>query len=363
MISQDTVRLLVEAARAAPSADNSQPWQFHCDASRFSCHYRKRDTRDPFGPAGHATLLSVGAVAENLNQVLGGRIDPVLEDLATGAPYFSLFPSAAEVATRSHPLFRRHTNRFPYQRQPLPRQLSSELAAMTEGSARFILLDGKPELPRFADIAEVCCRARFCNRELHEWLMGSLRWPKEQPGSGDGLDIDTLALPPGGRSLMRLIRPWKRLEFLNRLGLYRLMAHAEVQALRHAPLVACIVGDNNKPEGIFSAGRLMQRAWIMLNDRGWAVHPYYVVADQYIRSTQGNIPDPWVEPVAAALTRLAALLRLNTGEQIHMTLRVGLPTRRAPHSGRMPFDRLISPGQDLSPPASEATPFFVDRAA
>lgn len=341
MIPTDTFHLLAEAARAAPSADNSQPWQFRGDSGGFSCHYRERPGLDPFGPGGHATLLSVGAVAENLVQLLSGQSPLQIDDLVTGRPYFTLPVPESEVGDRgtSHPLFARHTNRFPYRPEPMPEQLANELGAMTEGSARLVLLSEKAERIQFADIAKTCCQARFCNRELHDWLMGSLRWTKEQSRSGDGLDIDTLALPPGGRSLMRFIRPWQRIAFLNRLGLYRLMANADVQPLRRGPMIACIVG-NDTPRDSFSAGRLMQRAWILLNDRDWAVHPYYVIADQHCRLRQGSIPAPWPEPVGKALARLAALLRLTAGEQIHMSFRIGLPTKRAPRSGRVPLDRV-----------------------
>lgn len=345
MTAQDTVRLLAEAARAAPSADNSQPWQFRCSADRFSCAYRESGNYDPFGPGGHATLLSVGALAENLCQLLGGGVGLAVESLVTGDPYFSLsldaIGQAVEPAAKSHPLFQRHTNRFSYTNDPLPPLMLEKLAGMTEDTARVVLLSDPAARKQFAAIAEVCCRARFCNRELHEWLMNSLRWPNEGSGSDDGLDVATLDLPPGGQTLMRLIRPWRRVEFLNRwLGLYRLMAHTEVQPLRRAPLVACIVGDNT-PEGSFSAGRLMQRLWIALNAQGWAVHPYYVVADQHTRLQLDGVPQRWIAPVKQSLAELSGLLRLGANERLHMALRVGLPAKTPHHSGRLSLDKLL----------------------
>ena len=339
----ETARVLAEAARAAPSADNSQPWQFSCNATHFFCHYSARSALDPFGPGGHATLLSVGAVAENLHQLLGGRIEPALEDLAQGAPYFSvpLIDPPSSAAGVSHPLFVRHTNRFPFKRQPVPTALIAELATMFEGPTRLVLLGEQSARNRLADIAKTCCQARFCNRELHEWLMDSLRWPNEQRESDDGLDVNTLDLPPGGRRFMRFIRPWQRLERLNHwLGLYRVMALAEVQPLRQGPLIACVVGEET-PQGSFSAGRLMQRTWLHLNSRGWAVHPFYVVPDQYTRLRAGRLPDPWVAPVTRALADLPALVGLSHGERMHMALRIGLPTKTPPRSRRLALDRLL----------------------
>ena len=332
---------MAEAARAAPSADNSQPWQFRWSAGHFSCHYNARSARDPFGPAGHATLMSVGAVAENLCQLLGSQIKPAIGDLAEGAPYFSVpIPDTPITALgTSHPLFARHTNRFTFTLQPPPTALIDELSAMVEGPARLVLLADRATRSCFADIAKICCQARFCNRELHEWLMASLRWSTEP--SGDGLDVKTLALPPGGRQFLRFIRPWNRVERLNRwLGLYRIMALSEVQPLRRGPLIACVVGENTA-RGALAAGQLMQRACIHLNSCGWAVHPYYVVSDQFTRIANGTLPPAWVEPVASALAELSPLLRFDHGERIHIALRVGFPARTPPMSRRLPLDRFL----------------------
>lgn len=344
MISGEARRFLLEAARAAPSADNSQPWGFRIEDNRFDCAYRKREAFDPFGAGGHATLISVGAVAENLCQLLGKGVELCLGDLAKGEPYFSLPLDAVgqltESTVKSHPLFRRHTNRFAYQDVPLPSQRLMDLAMMREDTAKVVLLSDTEACKRYAAIAEVCCRARFCNRELHEWLMNSLRWTDEEAGAGDGLDVGTLDLPPGGRAFMRLIRPWQRVEFLNRwLGLYRMMAFTEVQPLLRAPAVACIVGKNT-PTGSFSAGRLMQRLWIACNAEGWAVHPYYVVADQHVRLSANRIPAPWPGAIKTAMSDLASLVRLTPEELIHISLRVGLPKREAPKSRRLALDIL-----------------------
>lgn len=345
MSRAETVHMLAEAGRAAPSADNSQPWRFSWNEDRFFCHYGNRNANDPFGAAGHATLIGVGAVAENLHQRLGAEIEPVIEDLETGSPYFSVsLPPAPMVSgDMSHPLFARHTNRFPYRNLPIPMELIETLEKATEGQARLVLIGEQASRDRFASIAETCCQARFCNRDLHEWLMSSLRWPDEFPESCDGLDVNTLSLPPGGRQFMRFIRPWSRFERMNRwLGLYRLMAKAEVLPLRQGPLVACVVGENT-PRGSYSAGRLMERAWIHVNNKGWAVHPYYVIADQASRLARGILPARWGVPVSDALSKLGKLLGIAGHERIHMALRIGMPTVDPPRSRRMSVDRLGSP--------------------
>lgn len=116
----DRLTLALEAARAAPSADNSQPWQLRWDGTRLTAHYRPHPGLDPFGPAGHATLLSIGALSENLTQaLLDASPGFALADLESGAPYFSIpVDQATQVEDGAQlPLFQRHTNRHPFSRQ------------------------------------------------------------------------------------------------------------------------------------------------------------------------------------------------------------------------------------------------------
>lgn len=340
----DYVRKLAEAARAAPSADNSQNWRFEWKSDLFSCHYRRPPIENPFGSGAHATLLSVGAVAENLEQFTVGRSELRLADLVGGEPYFTVTTDglAAARLDLSHPLFLRHTNRFRYQHAPIPAALGVAVAEMMEGSARLVLLQTDADRAAFARVALTCGQARFCNRELHEWLMGSLRWGDVGEVAEDGLDIRSVDLPPGGRYFMRWIRPWARMEKLNGLlGLYRLMALAEIQPLRRGPLIACIVGGSDTRDA-FHAGRLMQRLWIHFNANGLAVHPYYVVSDMTTRFEVGKLQAPWQGRVGEAIQVLEELLSLKQSERLHIAFRVGMPKREAVRSRRLELDRLLS---------------------
>lgn len=339
----DRLSLALQAARAAPSADNSQPWQVRWDGASLSVHYRPHAGIDPFGPGGHATLIGVGAVAENLCQAVGPNAGELMPgNLVTGSPYFSLpLPEHDMPATEAGlPLFNRHTNRFPYSQRTLSPASLDELAAMAESPARLALVTTATARQAFSNVAKVCCQARFCNQELHEWLMGSLRFSEGDAARGDGLDVATLHLPPGGASFMQAIRPWQRMAALNKLGIFRLMALTEIQPLRHASLILCVVGADTSA-GAFAAGRLMERAWIHLNQLGLAVHPYYVVADQQTRLTHGHLPDAWRDPVSQALADLPPLLNLGTNERLHIALRVGWPTKQVRRSRRLPLDLIF----------------------
>lgn len=334
--------IAAEAARVAPSADNSQPWQLHLLDQTIAVSHRPTGGTDPFGANGHATLISIGAVAENLCQILPeSRSSLSISDLESGAPYFSISipTNPAARSPEDHPLFTRTTNRFPYAKTPPNSELLQAISEQQEPLVRARTLFASDEKKAFSDIVETCCKARFCNRELHEWLMASLRFSKEEIEQGDGLALNTINLPPGGNLFMQWIRPWHRMNLLNKMGAFKLMAINEAQLLRNAPMIIALLGEDT-PTGAFAAGKLMEKVWILLNQLGWAVHPYYVVTDQESRLQSRQIPEEWEQPVTKAIDDARTLLTIKPGERLHMAMRVGKPTRTPPRSLRLPASQI-----------------------
>lgn len=334
---EHSMRELVRAAIAAPSADNCQPWRFHLTGAKLSVHAPAKTHF--FGPADHATLLSVGAVAENLAlsaaaSASGGRLE--VGDLSRGDPYFDFElaqPDDDAQVVIPKQVLDRHTNRHPFTAKPLPATLAAQIESMAEGSATAQVLVAPDKLGAFTRISTICSRCRFKNPDLHRWLMDSLRHTPEEVATGDGLDISTLHLPPGGGAFMRFIKDWRRMEVLNRLGAYRLMAQAEADVLKKSAALILIVGAEGLRQA-FDAGRLMERVWITLNASGWGVQPAYVVPDQANRLRAGSLPEECRTEVAGALEALQGLLGRPAGERLHMVLRAGWPTREPVRSGR-----------------------------
>ncbi len=340
--------LLIRAAACAPSPDNAQHWTFDISGRSVRVCHRAGSAVDPFGPTGHATLIGVGAMLENVVQASLAIDRPVpICDVPDSAispsqDYFQFQISGED--WRAHadlPLFQRHTNRFGYTKPHLPDDLLEPTALNQQGRVRLVTVNDANGFDALGAIANTCCQARFCDRELHEWLMSSIRFDATEVASGDGIDIASVDLPPGGGQFMRFIRPWSRMARLNRFRAYKLMALQEVTKMRNASALLCLIGEAT-PVGARDAGQLMERAWIALNAAGWAVHPYYVVADQQSRFDDGRVSPAWREPVGQALARLNGYFQLDAGERLHMMLRVGWPKKPNPvKSRRLPLADLI----------------------
>jgi hypothetical protein len=343
-VTPQFIRQLAAAGASAPSPDNSQPWRLQWDGSALSLNYAERHAGSGvFGPASHATLLSMGAVMHNLDAALvaNGVAGAWRWGEAGGQPYAALTPGALPADFRvPADVLGRHTNRLPFRSTPLPAALVETLAGRGDGDLRVSVLTGKAPKARLVRLVRACSEARFCNRALHHWLFGSLRHTPQEVARGDGLDMRSLGLPPGGKQLMRFISDWPRMARLNRFGAYKLLALSETGLIAAAPALLCVTGPADQ-RSVIEAGRLLAKVWTELNAQGLAVHPYYVVTDQLNRLHDGTLADGFAGKMGEAERELRDLLALREGQQLHMILRVGYPTSEPVRSGRLPLEAVL----------------------
>lgn len=334
------VAFLVEAAASAPSADNSQPWCFEWVEPVLTARVRRRGG---FPEKHHATILALGAAAENLMhamQTLGVDADS----------WFFGSPGADGVFARGtitiNPAFavpgrvpiwkQRHTNRLPY-RAEVPSTAAAVLAACEVGSAGVRVLEGAA-IRQAADWVRQASEVRFQTREVNEWFAASLRYGNSAEDRTSGLHVDTLALPPGGVGLLKLMSNWNRLQWLNRFRAYKLFSVIEAANFRKAPLVVAILSPAGAADA-FAAGRCLQRVWLKAVELGLSAQPYYVVADLLNRLVSNGIPAHCRSQAMALQARVHAEYGATT--TVHCMLRIGKPIRESQASGRLPLCELM----------------------
>jgi len=335
---------IISAAGRAPSADNGQPWQFVWDELALSLRIDRSRLRDSlFTPESPAILLAMGAAVENMVQAtenlattmrLEWPIDPLADDffLRVKAEDWPSIPVPQQLW--QHPLFQRCTNRWPYRPGPLPEDSVRWLDGVREEVATHQLLTERVPIERWASWVKLASRLRFRIQEVHRWFCDTLRWSDQEARRGEGLDLETLHLPPGGRAILRFTGDWRRVEWLNRLGLYKFFASVEAVPIASAPAILLITGEDNV-KGAVAAGRLLERLWIGLNQRGLAVHPYYVIPDQLYRLDTAQMPVELLAEAQRLKDETAAELR-EMG-RLYMMLRVGRPTAKVKRSYRLPM--------------------------
>jgi hypothetical protein len=343
------IRSIIDAGHSAPSADNSQPWRFCWDGNHLTVDYAvQRVSGKTFGPDEHATLLAMGAVKENILQMakfLDVDVEQVQIDKASGYFRFKFKLSTKEpINAHEHPLFQRHTNRWSFDSRPIPSQIIESLSGMSYGQCRDLIFAERDMIKRIARWVRVASEVRFQSRDVHELLGVSLRFTAEEASRGDGLDVRTLPLPPGGRTFLHFVKDWDRLAVLNRFGCYKILGLIEAKPVSEAANMIAVVGPDGS-DNTLDAGMLMERIWIYLNSLGIAVHPYYVITDQLHRLKKGRIPANLSASIKSLESEIAMITNVK-GASIHMLFRIGYPKKQPIRSLRLPSEKITDVVQE-----------------
>ena len=342
------IRILLRAAQATPSADNSQPWCFSLGERMFSVAFDSERVGDClFGPTSPATLLAVGGLVENIREtarVLGidVQIESLIDSPTVGFPYLKVYLRQAfkEQIPEDLAVFSRHTNRFPFHSRAIDGETLRLISSLQEAPARLCLISDSDQIRKISKLVTTASEIRFQIKEIHLWLIQSLRFSEDEAAKGDGLDMNTLLLPLGGKALLRLLSDWKHMETFNRFGGYKLLAREEAKLISKAPALVAVTAPRNTA-GLLASGQLIARAWTSLNAKKVAVHPYFVISDQLNRLQEGVIPPKLVEKAKTVQKGCQQVFDYHEGESLHMLLRVGYPKLDPQRSRRLPLEVLI----------------------
>lgn len=343
-----TVAFLIESVRSAPSADNSQPWCLGWDGAELRARVVRRGGFPDEYPA---TTIALGAAAENLSSALRtSAIDqsawwmgpPAADGLFARGPVPALarrepFTPPHDSAGNAPTWLRRHTNRHPY-RSRVPAEALQALADCRVGDCSIVVLR-EAAMGRAAAWVRAASAIRFRTREVNEWFAASLRFANDADRD-EGLDVATLALPPGAATVLRWLSDWPRLERANRFGAYKAFAAIEAANFRKAPAALAVIGPSSR-QATFDAGRCLQRAWLRATDAGLSGQPYYVVADLLHRLGCGGVPHDCVAQGEAV--RRGVRAEFGEDRTLHCLLRIGVPIRTGPVSGRRALERILCP--------------------
>lgn len=342
----EVIEFLIQAGNSAPSADNTQPWCFRREADDLVLAYDAARFPDSMFPFDHpATLLTMGAAVENLVMAWTalGMSRPLTPVIPVEAPYeflrMPLCSSQLAAAPSALPWKQRHTNRLPFRKDAINDIVAMPLDAAGSNEVSVRVIENRKTIGRIARLVRAASETRFRTREIHDWFSQSLRFTPVQVARGDGLDVATFDLPPGGRTLLKIITSsWRNMQRFNRVGGYKVLAAAEAASIVNAGAILALCGPADVA-GAFAAGRRMQAVWIALNAAGLAVQPYYVVSDQLTRLENDKVPKELRPAIGALKKETALLFALAEGTTLHLLLRVGKPRKNAVRALRLPVSQ------------------------
>lgn len=276
---------LARAAVLAPSPDNNQPWRF---VSRGDCLEFCLDPGRslPSDVNSMYDLMGLGSAIENAclaARQIGYR--PQVEYAAVPEDADPQDPRPVATLRFSpggnpDPLFAhveaRCTCRKLYSRRaPADRSLAG-LAEAAEGFPEVQLdwVTDRPRIRAFARLVAVSDRFRFEYEPFHREIFRQLRFSAEEAErTRDGLDVRAMELPPGACLVLRLLRPWRRVRTLNRLGLGRLLSLPSVLSVWKSGALGVLSIPEPGSRWFLEGGRAMQRIWLAAAGEGLALQP------------------------------------------------------------------------------------------
>jgi len=166
-------------------------------------------------------------------------------------------------------------------------------------------------------------------------------WDKKTNDAGGmGLYIKTMELPLPMQYFFRLLKHWRFVKILNKIGFSKLAALGNAKVYASSSLIGAIVlWGSDKNDYIF-AGRGMQRLWLTATELGLSLQ--LVSGTVFLgKKAQKDVSDFFSTKHRAQITKANKLISdiFKTGNQnIHMTFRIGYGGNPTARAARLPAD-------------------------
>lgn len=329
---------IVERAVLAPSAENAQPWHFHCDGDRLTLFL---DRQQEFASDVDLmlTLTGLGASLENAviaARKLGYEPEIEVEKLITcdaGERYTPVASLVLANAGERDPLYSylgaRCTCRRMDGKQPIADEVRQRLSTGIERfpAAKIDWLSSPAEIEAVSHLIGMGNRIRFEHEPFHDELYHHLRFtPAEAATTRDGLDVATLQLPRGVAWIMWLLRKWSRMRVANVLGFSRAVARQAAQEVRSSCAVGILTVDEATVGDFLAGGRAFQRLWLTATSLGLALHPTASLAvflAHAERTDLGQLLPRHAEMACDMVDRFYRLCPSLRGRVVQMMFRLG----------------------------------------
>jgi molybdopterin/thiamine biosynthesis adenylyltransferase len=323
---------LMEAAIIAPSAGNNQPWKwFFSEGTLLLFHDRFRSwSWGDYYEMG--ALMSLGTAIENIHLQAAGI---TLQDKVQLYP----LPGNAELVAKitfSHldtvnptdlslakGIFTRATNRSIGERKKLDSTFFSDMQdVVTNYGVEMHYTDDDADMEELSDIIAECDKVRLLNKLGHEEFYHEIRWDKEEAlKTKDGVELASVDISQGEIAGFRVAGDWKAVELISQWNKGNAFKKMSVKSVKGASAIILFTIPEFDQQSLLKAGRAVQRAWILANQKGIAVHPMLSPAFFFNRLTHGRgieLTNQTAENLSLLRQRFLKIFPANDGaEKMH----------------------------------------------
>jgi hypothetical protein len=300
-IPENRLDKIIDAALAAPSAGNNQPWKWVFSKGilfLFHDKYRSWSWGDYFEMGAH---MALGAALENADlqaKALGvaARIDlfPLKDKRELiAAIHFTEFGVTIDktaIDAAQH-LFTRHTNRKLDKRQLLNPGFFKQLQAVAGQfkNVNIYYTENEAELDELSEIIAECDKVRLLNEMGHEEFYHEIKWSREEAEqTKDGVELASVDITQGETAGFKVAGDWKAVKLLADWDKGDAFKKLSTKAVKSASAIIVFTIPEFTHEQLIEAGRAVQRAWIFADQRGVSVHPMLSPAFFFNRLVHGE---------------------------------------------------------------------------
>ncbi len=351
-------QFVIRAAIEAPSGDNMQPWKFRwLPDGELEVYLDQERITGVLERTGHAPLISVGAVLENIAVAAASRGAHAEVALAAknipGAPIAVVnFEEDISIAPAEHAtaIFERRTDRGVFDLRNIPLQVVAELAGAGDSerpNVRAIFIADENERHHVLDVCAQVDAVRFGNKTLHEEFFQKLHFGSEAADARQGLTEQSLGISKGEAKSFAALKPWAVMRAGKQAGLHRFMANKSKCVSKTAPLLVAIVLRKQGTKNSICAGRVAQRLWLRATEHRLGLQPISVLPllAPLCAAESDVFNDEERSAILTANDEMANLLGLADGESLAFLVRIGFPVHQGPKSKRRaPHEFMIAGG-------------------
>ena len=277
--SPEEISYILEIARYAPSANNSQPWEFTWDRIRglLLCRINQERAASFLNYENRDSLVSIGASLENIALTAPTLGLTAHIEICSGSDIVAMarFERTTEDTPDLFPyILTRQTNRRSGTRTPLtPQQRRAFVSAANPAKLQF--LDSPADMKAIGELSAQCDQLRILSKKMHKELVAELRWsPREVTEKRDGIDLATMALTATDKAVLKVIKREDAMRVLGKLDLGNAIRNSSRESWTNASAAILITYPGRRANSSILGGRGLQRLWLTATKFGLFLHPY-----------------------------------------------------------------------------------------
>ncbi len=291
---------IMEAAIAAPSAGNNQPWKWLMMERKLFLFHNKKQSISWADYKNLISYISLGTAIENVNlksAELGYQINSTLFPVSNNEKLIAAFSfkknSIIPTDDLHSFLMSRCTNRKRGQYLPIEEKVFEEIKNNSEivNGTSFNFTSDKTEIEKIGKIVAVAERIRLLNPQgHHDFYTKEIKWnDKGDEKITEGLDIKTLELNYTDEIGLRVASNPKIIELLNKWKLGHAFEKLSYKSISTSSAIGLLTMPAFNETNWVNGGRAVQRAWLTATKHHLAFQPISAPLFLYLQMRNGGL--------------------------------------------------------------------------